>query len=55
MKLMRVDCRFNADSPNVVHMTVKPQDVVDDEEAGKGVSRDKSSSERTPGCRCIVM
>ncbi|KAK5008768.1 hypothetical protein LTR16_005577, partial [Cryomyces antarcticus] len=46
------ECRFQAESANVVHMTIKPQEVVDDEDAkiGKGISRDRDN-ERTPGCR----
>lgn len=51
------ECRFNADTPNVVHMTVKPQDIVDDEEAlrGKTGARERESQESTPGCRCVMM
>ncbi|KAI9724077.1 MAG: hypothetical protein M1812_000796 [Candelaria pacifica] len=51
------DCKFNRDSPNVVHMTVKPQEVVDDEDAKiskQGQGRDREGNERTPGCRCII-
>ncbi|PYH49630.1 uncharacterized protein BP01DRAFT_2388 [Aspergillus saccharolyticus JOP 1030-1] len=51
------DCRFNRDAPNVVHMTVKPQEIVDEDDA-KGAkaqySRERESSERSPGCRCII-
>ncbi|MCJ1438028.1 hypothetical protein MMC27_007415 [Xylographa pallens] len=45
------------DAPHVVHMTIKPQDVVDDEDAriAKGGARDRDGNERTPGCRCILM
>ncbi|MCJ1287739.1 hypothetical protein MMC26_007091 [Xylographa opegraphella] len=45
------------EAPHVVHMTVKPQDVVDDEDAriAKGGARDRDGNERTPGCRCILM
>ncbi|TKA65237.1 hypothetical protein B0A49_07956 [Cryomyces minteri] len=50
------ECRFQAESANVVHMTIKPQEVVDDEDAktGKGISRDRDN-ERTPGCRCVIL
>ncbi|KAI9705551.1 MAG: hypothetical protein M1836_006307 [Candelina mexicana] len=51
------DCKFNHDSPNVVHMTVKPQEVVDDEDAKmtkQGPGRDREGNERSPGCRCII-
>ncbi|RAL13034.1 uncharacterized protein BO97DRAFT_50777 [Aspergillus homomorphus CBS 101889] len=51
------DCRFNRDAPNVVHMTVKPQELVDEEDA-KGTkaqyTREREASERSPGCRCII-
>ncbi|KAI9736462.1 MAG: hypothetical protein M1818_006196 [Claussenomyces sp. TS43310] len=51
------DCKFNADSPNVVHMTVKPQDMVDDEEGSKGKAsgRDRDGNETTTGCRCVIL
>ncbi|MCJ1477715.1 hypothetical protein MMC13_006388 [Lambiella insularis] len=45
------------DTPHVVHMTIKPQEVVDDEDAriAKGGGRDRDGSERSPGCRCVIM
>ena len=36
-------------------MTVKPQDFIDDEEAGKSGGRDREGSERSPRCRCVIM
>ncbi|GIJ86014.1 hypothetical protein Asppvi_004887 [Aspergillus pseudoviridinutans] len=51
------DCKFNKDAPNVVHMTVKPQEIVDEEDAKAAkapYSRERESSERSPGCRCII-
>ncbi|KAL3468643.1 ubiquitin-related domain-containing protein [Aspergillus heterothallicus] len=51
------DSKFSQDAPNVVHMTVKPQEVVDEEDA-KGTkaqySRDREASERSPRCRCVI-
>ncbi|GAB1198489.1 ubiquitin-related domain-containing protein [Aspergillus pseudonomiae] len=51
------DSKFNHDAPNVVHMTIKPQELVDEEDA-KGskpqYSREREASERSPGCRCII-
>ncbi|RAK96664.1 uncharacterized protein BO80DRAFT_222207 [Aspergillus ibericus CBS 121593] len=51
------DSKFSRDAPNVVHMTVKPQELVDEEDA-KGSKaqypRERESSERSPGCRCII-
>lgn len=51
------DSKFNHDAPNVVHMTVKPQELIDEEDA-KGAkaqyTREREASERSPGCRCII-
>ncbi|KAE8354382.1 ubiquitin-related domain-containing protein [Aspergillus coremiiformis] len=51
------DSKFSRDAPNVVHMTVKPQELVDEEDA-KGAkaqyTREREASERSPGCRCII-
>lgn len=46
-----------SDSPNVVHMTVKPQDIVDEEDAQgvKGATRRANDEERTVGCRCVIL
>ena len=52
------ESRFSCgETPHVVHMTMKPQEVVDDEDArmGKGSHRDRDGNEHTPGCRCLVM
>ncbi|OCL05401.1 ubiquitin-like protein [Glonium stellatum] len=51
------DCRFQTESPNVVHMTVKPQEVVDEEDAktGKGGSRNHGDDEPHAGCRCVIL
>ncbi|ETN41904.1 uncharacterized protein HMPREF1541_03843 [Cyphellophora europaea CBS 101466] len=52
------DSRLNADSPNVLHMTIKPQDFVEDEDAKGGkssMSAARDEQGRSPGCRCNVM
>ncbi|OCK86429.1 ubiquitin-like protein [Lepidopterella palustris CBS 459.81] len=51
------DCRFQVESPNVVHMTVKPQEVVDEEDAktAKGGSRRDGDDESHAGCRCVIL
>ncbi|EER24193.1 hypothetical protein CPC735_055630 [Coccidioides posadasii C735 delta SOWgp] len=52
------DSKFNRDAPNVVHMTVKPQDIVDEEDAKapKGhYHRDREDGDRSPSCRCIIL
>ncbi|KAL8870983.1 MAG: hypothetical protein Q9174_003092 [Haloplaca sp. 1 TL-2023] len=49
------DCRFQPGlTPHVVHMTIKPQEIIDEEDAknAKPGSRDRDGNERTPGCRC---
>ncbi|KAI9042752.1 uncharacterized protein KD926_005082 [Aspergillus affinis] len=52
------DSKFNHDAPNVVHMTVKPPEVIEDEDT-KGTKgqypRDREGSQRSPGCRCVIM
>ncbi|KAL4788711.1 ubiquitin-related domain-containing protein [Aspergillus varians] len=51
------DSKFSSDAPNVVHMTVKPQEIVDEEDAKGGktqYSRDREASERSPRCRCVI-
>ncbi|KAI9873889.1 MAG: hypothetical protein M1830_010415 [Pleopsidium flavum] len=51
------ESKFKNDTPNVVHMTVKPQDIVDEEDAklAKQGGRDRDGNERSPGCRCVLM
>jgi len=52
------DYKFGTDSPNVLHMTIKPQDYVEDEDAKGGKSSMAGNRElegRSPGCRCIIM
>lgn len=52
------DSKFSKDAPNVVHMTVKPQEMIDEEDA-KGAkaqySRERETNERSPGCRCVIL
>ena len=52
------DCRFEAGlSPHVVHMTIKPQEIMDEEDAkiAKTISRDRDGNERSTGCRCVIL
>ncbi|KAF2761768.1 hypothetical protein EJ05DRAFT_535115 [Pseudovirgaria hyperparasitica] len=52
------ECRFQQQTPNVIHMTIKPQEIADDEDArtGKGgTGRDRDGEERTTGCRCVIL
>ena len=57
LTLWRLDCRFNTETANVVHMTVRPQDIVDDEEAAKGKTGAGARGDRedTAGCRCVIL
>ena len=50
---------FNEAAANIVHMSIKPQDFIEDEDA-KGTKATKTQSHegaegRSPGCRCLVM
>ncbi|KAM3086251.1 hypothetical protein ACMFMG_000389 [Clarireedia jacksonii] len=51
------ECKFNPDGANIVHMTVTPQDLVDEEEAAKGGSSrgNRDNGEPTAGCRCVIL
>ncbi|EGD98056.1 hypothetical protein TESG_05448 [Trichophyton tonsurans CBS 112818] len=52
------ECRFNREGPNVVHMTIKPQEIVDEEDAKatkSTQSREHEEGERSPGCRCAIL
>lgn len=57
---VRIDLPFNMASTNVVHMTVKPADIIDDDEAanakstGKAV-RQRETEEQGAGCRCVIL
>lgn len=56
--LTRSESSLTHDAPNVIHMTVKPQEVAEEEDTKGGKSysgRDRDASERSPGCRCIIL
>ena len=45
----------NGITPHIIHMTIKPQDIVDEEDAKmKSGARDRDGNERSPGCRCVI-
>ena len=45
----------NSSTPHIIHMTIKPQDIVDEEDAKmKAAGSSRGDSERSPGCRCII-
>lgn len=52
------DSKLNPDAPNVLHMTVKPQEVVEEEDAKGGKAsygREPEVIERSPRCRCVIL
>jgi hypothetical protein len=53
------DLKLNPTSTNVVHMSIKPQDFIEEEDSkGAKASRNQSrdgADGRSPGCRCVVM
>lgn len=56
-----LDFPFNMEQTNVVHMTIKPADLLDDDEAaGKGTGkagapRTRDGEDRGSGCRCVIL
>lgn len=53
-----LDCRFEIGSvPHVVHMTIKPQEIIDEEDAkiAKSGGRDQDGNRRSAGCRCVIL
>ncbi len=61
MYVNHADLPFKLDDTNVVHMTVKPADFLEDDETahktgGKGHSiRGRDDGERGAGCRCVIL
>lgn len=55
--VLPIESKFSLGSTaHVVHMTVKPQDIVDEEDAKiKTGGKDRERSERTHGCRCVIL
>ncbi|KAL2364158.1 hypothetical protein RJZ56_002919 [Blastomyces dermatitidis] len=52
------DLRLNQNAPNVIHMTIKPQEVVDEEDtkAARSTSaRERDGGDRSPRCRCVIL
>lgn len=56
------DCRLNPNTPNVVHMTVRPAESGDDDatqrstKMGFGGRGDRERGERSsPTCRCVIL
>lgn len=52
------DCKFViGPTTHVVHMTIKPQEIVDEEDAkiAKSGTRDRDGNEGSPRCRCVIL
>lgn len=60
-RLGNIDCRLNPDTPNVVHMTVRPTDSGDDDATQRSNKigfggRDRERREgSSPSCRCVIL
>lgn len=53
---LRTEYQFSVDSPNVVHMSVRPAEMLEEEEAGKGKTstREGRAREGSGGC-CVIL
>ncbi|RPA90730.1 hypothetical protein L873DRAFT_1716724 [Choiromyces venosus 120613-1] len=53
------DCKLNQDSPNVVHMTIRPAETGDDEmtqrSAKVGFGPRQRDDQGSPRCRCVIL
>lgn len=54
------ECKIQSDgAANVLHISIKPQEVMDDEEAGKtgksSISRGHERGSSSTGCRCVIL
>ena len=50
--------KFNHDAPNVIHMTIKPQEMIEEEDTEGGKAKytgERDPSVRSPGCRCVIL
>lgn len=47
--------RFSSENPNVVHMSVKPAELLEDDEAGKGKSSSSGGRNNEGGSGCCVI
>lgn len=54
---LTLECRFTSEHANVVHMTIKPQDMVDDEEASKSKApgRERENGDGPSRCHCVIL
>ncbi|KAK0714775.1 ubiquitin-related domain-containing protein [Lasiosphaeris hirsuta] len=47
--------QFSADSPNIVHMSVRPADMMEEDEAAKGKTSSRDGRSRDGGSGCCVI
>lgn len=47
--------QFSQDSPNVVHMSVRPPEMMEEEETAKGKSHGREGRNRDGGSGCCVI
>ena len=51
----RAEYQFSQDSPNVVHMSVRPPEMMEEEETAKGKSHGREGRTRDGGSGCCVI
>lgn len=47
--------QFSRDAPNVVHMSVRPAEMMEEDEAAKGKSGGREGRSREGGSNCCVI
>ncbi|KAK6531133.1 hypothetical protein TWF281_007958 [Arthrobotrys megalospora] len=61
-KSLLKDCRLNLETPNVVHLSLRPADITEDEvttKSGKFTgfngNNGRTGERASPGCRCVIL
>lgn len=61
-KSLLKDCRLQLESPNVVHLSLRPADITEDEVTTKGGkftgfngNNGRTGERASPGCRCVIL
>ncbi|KAF3923999.1 hypothetical protein ABW21_db0203561 [Orbilia brochopaga] len=61
-KALLKDCRLNLENPNVVHLSLRPADIGEDEvttKSGKfppfNSNSGRTGERASPGCRCVIL
>ncbi|EWC45415.1 hypothetical protein DRE_00814 [Drechslerella stenobrocha 248] len=61
-KSLLKDCRLNLEYPNVVHLSLRPADVAEDEVTSKSgkfpafnTNANRTGERPSPGCRCVIL